>query len=534
MMSITFLVLLVSIVLLIRKLRSPLRAIPSPGGLPIIGKSIEIFSEDAGKKELEWVLKYGPVVRYGYLIFESVLIASPDLIKHVIITNEHNYSKRTFAYTNFREQLGDGLVTMVDVDEHKRVRQLANGAFKFSSLKAYYPIFTEMGSRLVERWSKIQESGKAIDLRQEITLCTLDVIGRAAFGVDLDTMSSEELSSSSPSSPKIPSSFSSSSSSRKSSSHDDRPDGARILDLLKGVFNDFSDTIGLLDIMPLYIKRHFKIYQRQVESTLMLDEEMKRIIHKKKKKRDAKTSSSSSEEQQQEHQQDILDILVRERGEDGSELSIVELTAQSKTFLLAGHETTSTTLDWAFVVLNLYPDIEAKLVSEIEAKVGLYRDNSSAPAPPSIDVIESMRYLNNFIKELLRVYPPVAYTFRTCEADAVVGGYVILRGTTIIISPYVMHHHPAYWNEPEKFDPDRWDDDLSVNMPAGVYFPFWLGSRNCIGNKFAILELKVLLVMLLQRFHLHTTPGLLSKLGREFIINMHPSPRQTYTLQSRQ
>eukprot|EP01113_Clastostelium_recurvatum_P024790 TRINITY_DN2962_c0_g2_i3.p1 TRINITY_DN2962_c0_g2~~TRINITY_DN2962_c0_g2_i3.p1 ORF type:complete len:268 (+),score=61.28 TRINITY_DN2962_c0_g2_i3:1-804(+) len=267
---------------------------------------------------------------------------------------------------------------------------------------------------------------------------------------------------------------------------------------------------------------------------------MKRIIHEKKKKRDAETSSSSSSTAYEQQQQDILDILVRERSEDGSELSIVELTAQSKTFLLAGHETTSTTLDWAFVVLNLYPDIEAKLVSEIEARVGLHRDNNSNSSssatgpPPSIDVIESMRYLNNFIKELLRVYPPVAYTFRTCEADDAVGGYVIPKGTTIIISPYVMHHHPAYWNEPEKFDPDRWDDDLSVNMPAGVYFPFWLGSRNCIGNKFAILEVKVLLVMLLQRFHLHTTPGLLSKLGREFIINMHPSPRQTYTLQSRQ
>jgi cytochrome P450 len=196
---------------------------------------------------------------------------------------------------------------------------------------------------------------------------------------------------------------------------------------------------------------------------------------------------------------DLLSMLMQARDEDGSQMSDKQLRDEVLTFLLAGHETTALALTWTWYLLSQHPEIESKLHEELDCVL--------AGRAPEFADLQKLRYTERVIKESMRLYPPAWSLARTVISDFELRGYKIPAGANVVMSQWIMHRHPAYFPNPEKFDPDRWLIETAQKLPRFAYFPFGGGPRQCIGAAFAMMEATLLLATIAQSFRLRTLPG---------------------------
>jgi cytochrome P450 len=196
---------------------------------------------------------------------------------------------------------------------------------------------------------------------------------------------------------------------------------------------------------------------------------------------------------------DLLSMLMQARDEDGSQMSDKQLRDEVLTFLLAGHETTALALTWTCYLLSQHPEIESKLHEELDCVL--------AGRAPEFADLQKLPYTERVIKESMRLYPPAWSLARTVISDFELRGYKIPAGANVVMSQWIMHRHPSYFPEPEKFDPDRWLADRAQKLPRFAYFPFGGGPRQCIGAAFAMMEATLLLATIAQSFRLRTLPG---------------------------
>jgi cytochrome P450 len=192
---------------------------------------------------------------------------------------------------------------------------------------------------------------------------------------------------------------------------------------------------------------------------------------------------------------DLLSMLISARDEDGSRMSDKQLRDEVLTFLLAGHETTALALTWTWYLVGQHPHVETKLHEELDRVLG-----RRAPEFPDL---QRLPYTERVIKESMRLYPPAWSLARTVISDFELRGYTIPAGANVVMSQWIMHRHPAYFPEPEKFDPDRWLTESAQKLPRFAYFPFGGGPRQCIGAAFANMEATLLLATIAQHFRLH-------------------------------
>jgi cytochrome P450 len=188
-------------------------------------------------------------------------------------------------------------------------------------------------------------------------------------------------------------------------------------------------------------------------------------------------------------------MLMRARdAETGAGLDDSQLRNETITFLLAGHETTANALTWIFYLISQHPAVEQLLLEEI--------NNVLAGKTPTLADIPQLPYTKSVIQESMRLYPPIWIIERRVIQQDVICGYTLPAGSAVVISPYALHRHPTFWQEPEKFDPTR----FHAGVPE-AYIPFGAGPRFCIGNEFAMLEAQLITVMVLQAFQLKLPPG---------------------------
>ncbi len=195
---------------------------------------------------------------------------------------------------------------------------------------------------------------------------------------------------------------------------------------------------------------------------------------------------------------DLLSMLINARDEDGSRMSDKQLRDEVLTFLLAGHETTALALTWTWYLLSQHPDVEERLHREL--------DYVLAGGLPQFSDLPRLSYAERVIKESMRLYPPAWSVARTVISDFELRGYRIPSGANVVMSQWIMHRHPKYFPEPEKFDPDRWLGERSQTLPRFAYFPFGGGPRQCIGASFAMMEATLLLATIAQQFQLRRAP----------------------------
>ncbi len=197
---------------------------------------------------------------------------------------------------------------------------------------------------------------------------------------------------------------------------------------------------------------------------------------------------------------DLLDMLLaaREQG-SGEGMTDRQLRDEVMTLLLAGHETTATTLTWTWYLLSKHPGAARKLRAELDVVLG--------GRLPGVGDLPALEYTQRVVRESMRLYPPVWVISRTAIEEDEIGGYTIPAGSILLLSQYAMHRHPDFWENPEGFDPDRFSPERSEGRHRYAYFPFGGGPRLCIGANLAMLETELILAILAQRYRLELLPG---------------------------
>jgi cytochrome P450 len=191
---------------------------------------------------------------------------------------------------------------------------------------------------------------------------------------------------------------------------------------------------------------------------------------------------------------DLLSMLLQAQDEDGSQMTDQQLRDEVMTLFLAGHETTALTLSWAWYLLALHPEAEAKFHAELDAVLG--------DRPPTVADLPRLRYTEMIAKESMRLYPPAYGVGRQPIAECEIGGYRVPAGTQIFAFQWVTHRDPRFFDEPEQFDPERWTEEFIDRLPKYAYFPFGGGPRVCIGNYFAMMEIILVLAAIGRKFRL--------------------------------
>jgi cytochrome P450 len=255
----------------------------------------------------------------------------------------------------------------------------------------------------------------------------------------------------------------------------------------------FSDTLKLaFDLMNARLRRVFKLplwvptpANRRLQSAVgELDRTMEGFI--------------ASGRSRQCPGGDLLSRLLFAQHEDGTRMSDRQLRDEAMTLYLAGHETTALTLAWSWYLLSQNPNVENKLVSEWQHVLG--------GATPTADHLHRLPYTAAVIAESMRLFPPVYVIGREATADLELGGFLVKRGYTVLMSQWVNHRDPKYFPEPEEFRPERWENGLAKRIPKFAYYPFRGGQRICVGNTFALMETAIVLAAVGQRYRFTLDP----------------------------
>lgn len=211
---------------------------------------------------------------------------------------------------------------------------------------------------------------------------------------------------------------------------------------------------------------------------------------------------------------DVLSLLRSALDEDGSQMSRQQLRDEVMTLFIAGHETTALATAWTWYLLARHPEAEARLYEELGRVL--------AGSTPSLDALEMLPFLKAVIHESLRLYPPAYVIQRTSLEPLCFAGYYFPANTTFIMSQWVMHRDPRYFDAPEAFRPERWLTERASRLPAYAYFPFGGGPRRCIGQGFAIMEASLLIALLAQRFRFRLVSA--EKTSPEPLITLRARP----------
>ncbi|NJN17681.1 MAG: cytochrome P450 [Oscillochloris sp.] len=416
-----------------------LRQAPGPRGTPLIGV-IPAIRRDTLSFLMATFRTYGDVAHYRIGPLNSYLISHPDGLRRILQEHVRNYTKDHVSYSILRRVAGNGLVTSQG-DFWLRQRRLAQPAFHRQRIAALGEMIVARSESVAERWAQAAAAASIVTIGEEMMGLTLQIVGNALFGTDMHA----ELAG----------------------VHDN-------FNLLSKQLVERFRTMNLLP--PLLPTRYDRAWRH---ATAALDRVVYSIIAQRRS-------------QGGDHGDLLSMLMLTEDADTGERMDDTQLRDEILTMLVAGHETTATTLTWAWGLLAAHPEIAAKLQAELDTVLG-------ARAPTMAD-LPNLRYTRMVIDEVLRLYPPIYILSRKVIADDAIGGYRIPAGSATDFSPYVTHRHPAFWDDPERFDPERFTPERVATRHKFAYIPFSSGPRMCIGNSFALTEATLILAHLARRF----------------------------------
>ena len=418
------------------------KAIPEIKGRPIVGTGLE-FRKDPLKYMKELHGEYGDIVKTKLGKNKFIFLFNPDYIKYVLATNNNNYHKG-INYKFLNEVIGNGLVTIED-ETWKRHRQIIQPIFHSSMLKDYTSKFLEITDEFIKLWS----DKKIINNFPEMSALTANIVTKTILGSNI-SFNVQEL-------------------------------GESVSFLTLHIQKRIQTLFPVPHSIPTKENREFKKQMALVDNIVNL------IIQKHK--------NSNVEGI------DILSRLLSTKDpETKEELTNEELQDEIRTFFLAGHETTATSLTWANYLLATNKDVREKMINEIHAVIGVDRN-------PTYEDLSKLEFMDQVINEILRLYPPIYIFTRISLKDDVIDGYSIPKGSNLMMSQFTIHHDPLLWKDPESFNPERFRNEKLKDMHKYAFFPFGGGPRTCIGKPFALLEMKVILTKIYQNhvFELKST-----------------------------
>ncbi len=383
--------------------------------------------------------RYGDIVGIRVVNFRNIFVNHPDLIEEVLVGHPRRYFKGRVLRAN-RHVFGEGLLTS-EGDFWLRQRRLVQPAFHRARIAAYAETMVEYAQRVMESW----RAGEERDVHQEMMRLTLQIVAKTLFNADVKR---------------------------------DASDVGKSLELLLELGADFRRTLFVPHWVPTLTNLRIKREIAFIENILY------RIINERR------ASGRDTG--------DLLSMLLHVQDEDGSRMTDKQLRDETITLFLAGHETTASSLSWAWWLLAQNPAAEAKLHGEL--------DEVLCGRAPSIDDLARLPYTANVITESMRLYPPAWGLARIAVEDHELGGYPVKKGMGVAMAQWVVHRDTRWYDKPEEFRPERWEGDFAKRIPRFAYFPFGGGPRQCIGNSFALMEATLILATIAQRYRLRLVP----------------------------
>ncbi|KAF8556684.1 cytochrome P450 [Imleria badia] len=473
--------------------RSPLRHLRGPKGTSLIlGNLGDLTNDENGALVETWVKEHGDTLSFkGFLSNNQLLTVDTRAINH-ILTHTDTYQKAPDTRHALGQIFGEGLL-VVEGTQHRQQRRIMNPAFGPTQIRALTDTFFAKAIRLCDLWSSeiakdptATITGTRIDVVPWLTRVTLDIIGLAGFNYDFDALESSGQPT------ELGEAFSTMFSASQK---------ITILDILRTL-------IPVLQLIPNDEGRKLQVAQN------IMTQIGKELLTKAKAAALASATEKGEIEKNSLHGRDLLSLLVKANMAtdipESQRLSDKDVIAQVPTFLVAGHETTSTAVTWALYAMTQAPEVQTKLRDEL-----LSVDTDT----PSMDELMALPYLDAVLRETLRMYPPVPHTSRSAMKDDVLPvekpytdryGVVhdtipITKGVPISIHIQAINRSKGLWGlDAHEFKPERWN-----NVPEGVshvpgiwghLLTFIGGPRACIGYRFSLVETKAILFSLVRAF----------------------------------
>lgn len=377
----------------------------------------------------------------------SVYLCHPDLVRHVLRTNVRNYVKGP-DYQRLRPLLGNGIF----VSEGKlwsSQRRLLAPEFREREVVRFLPLFCSEIERLGQRWKPAVASGEPIDVGAGLQDFALRVLGGALFQSDFERVA--------------------------------KPIAESIETMLTQATLQMISMGLLASWLPTPGNRRARTAERQLN---LIVSDLIQKGHGSHSHGDCPIAVSGVDM--------VSRMLVAEDPDTGARMSEQQLIDEVKNLILAGHETTGIAMTWTLYLLARHPEVSARLVEEVRA--------TCAGQPVRFEHIDKLVYLRQVLLESMRIYPPVPGVTRTALADDAFDGIVIRAGESVTIQSYMIHRHPEYWPDPERFDPDRFAPERIDAIEPYSYLAFWRGRRACLGEHFAMLEAISAVATLLSKF----------------------------------
>jgi cytochrome P450 len=387
--------------------------------------------------------RYGDVVATRLGPRRAVLFYHPDAIEEVLVARNRDFVKSP-GVRLLRPLLGDGLL-LSEHDFWLRQRRLVQPAFHRQRVAAYGEVMTAYAQRQLAGWKE----GDVLDVHDEMMSLTQAIVAKTLFDAEVSDEADEV--------------------------------GTASYVLMQ----DFGARIGSLrQLLPSWLPTPANLRARRAIERL--DQVVFRMI--------------AGRRRSGEDRGDLLSILLQAQdADDGTVMTDRQVRDEVMTLFMAGHETTAVALSWTWYLLAQHPEVDARLAEELGTVLG-------SRTPTAAD-LPRLRYTEMVVTESMRLYPPAYAMGRMSTAPTEIAGHRLDAGVIVILPTWVVQRDARWFEEPEAFRPERWDEELTRRNPRYAYFPFGGGPRQCIGNGFAMMEACLILAAIAQRFRLTLEPG---------------------------
>ncbi|XP_011871719.1 PREDICTED: cytochrome P450 4C1-like [Vollenhovia emeryi] len=453
-------------------IRQKLKKIPQTGGYPFIGIIYELMNL-SDYERMKWFLRAMNNHKEGIFVQwvgskPFIVVYKPEYLEP-IFPSTVNITKGD-PYNLLRPWLGNGLLTSTG-KQWFHDRKLIGPTFHFSILDQFAVVLSEKAELLTECLEREIETdlGKAVDIFPFVVNAALDIICETAMGVNIRAQETVTKYT--------------------STVHT----ASRLI--MDRILRPWYWIDSLYYSLPA---------GKEYQSTLnTLHGFTKEVISKKKAERQSQSYTELQNEDDEfnigkRQRKAFLDLLLEQNAKDDTPLTDDELRAQVDTFMFEGHDTTAVAITWALFLLGNNLEHQEKVHEELEE---VFRDSD---APASVKELSQLKYLDRVIKETLRIFPSVPLISRELTEEVKLDNYTIPKGVNVTLAIQLIHRNPQVWPDPTKFDPDRFLPENSKNRNPYAYVPFSAGPRNCIGQRFALLEEKIVLTAILRKWRVRS------------------------------
>ncbi|XP_023942489.2 cytochrome P450 4C1 [Bicyclus anynana] len=439
-----------------------MRKIPGPPSWPIIGNCLHFAVTPVKLFPVmrAFTKKYGHLYQIHGLNSRFVNISSPEDIEKIMSSPQYNFKKMPYSF--IVPWLGDGLLVS-NSSKWQHRRKLLTKAFHFNILKKFTETFKSSATSFLKRVD--QESLKEkTDVLAFISPTALRIMCETAMGLTMV---------------------------------EDSPAMKKYFDAIFKIGECFAVRVSKLWLHNEVFFNNSDVGKNQKKLLVDLHEFTTNVINDRRKtldNTDAKYENNNDETYDVSHKLAMLDLLLE--NEKMGLITSEGIREEVDTFMFEGFDTTSLTLTYMILALANEPEVQDKIHEEMQRIFG------DSERMPTVEELNEMKYFDNCIKEVMRLYPAAPLIVRHLLNDTELSGYTVPGGTDCFIHIYDMHRRADLYPDPTRFDPDRFLPENNTNRNPYTYVPFSAGQRNCIGQKFAMLELKILMSSLLRKYHL--------------------------------